>query len=513
MKTNLVPSILAALAAAFALASCGGGDGSGTDPAAVAPPQAPLFLEATLQPDAETGEAIESLAQRIAGVDDLGELIVSELEDGAGDPIDFETEIEPWLGEQAGLFLNSYDGDDFEGYGIAVQTTDADAAWEFVQDNVEERGKPPAEDATYEDVEFKIEDDGTAVGVVDGLVVLAEDKAVFEEAVDASGGESLADSDVYADAIGTAPSDSFADLYVDVGGLIEESGGAIDPETETILKGAGIEPGEATAVASVIPGSEQIEVDFTTDATGDNPTSGDPSALLEALPADAVAAYATPEFGVRLDELVERIDENGLGEDVPPGEFRSGLRQAGIDLEAIAGSVGDMALFLETGRGGDPAGALVMETTGSEAKEAIGNIGKLLRAAGVEGVSAVDEGFSGFSVRSSDLGDKPLVVATKGERIAIAYGLPAATKALNAEGPTLGESAEFKAAAGVLGDTPIAAYLDGPAVVRLIDSLVDPGEEEWEEAKPFAEAIEYAALGSGAEGDRSTAKLIIGIGK
>lgn len=509
MRVRLVPGLLAVFAA-LALASCGDGGGSGTEPAAVAPPAAPFFIDVAVRPDPETGEAIDSLARKIAGVSDLGALIVSELEGSADEPVDFAAEVEPWLGERAGIFFKSFDGSDFGGYGIAVQTTDAGAASEFVDEHSDEDGKP-AEDASHEGVDFKVEGDGTAVGVLDDLVLIAEDRSTFEAAVDASGGDSLQDSATYSSAIESAPSDSFADIYVDIGGLIEESGGAIDPDAATFLESAGIEPGEATAVASLIPGSDRIEIDVTTDATGENPTGGDASALLEALPQSAIAAFATPEFGVRLDELVETIDENGLGDTVPPNQLRAGLAQAGFDLEALAGSIGDAALFLEAG-GGDAAGALVLETTGPEARESIAGLGRLLRAAGVEGVSAVGNGFGGFSVRSADLGDKPLVVATKGDRVAIAYGLPAATRALSTGGPTLSGNAGFEAAAEVLGDTPISAYLDGPAVLGLIDSLVGPGEADFEAAKPFLEAIEYVAVGSGAEGDRSTAKVIVGIG-
>jgi len=509
MGNRLVPGILAALVVAIALAACGGG-GSGTDPAAVAPPGSPLYIEATLQPDAETAEDVNSLARRIAGVSDLGGLIASKFEDEADEPLDFGSEIEPWLGERGGLFLDSYDGSDFQGYGMAIQTTDAEAAREFVDKRAEGEGGP-AEDAAYEGVEFKVEKDGTAVGVLDDLVLLTEDRATFEAAVDASGGDSLADSSAYSSAIAAVPSDSFANLYVDIGGMIEQSGEAVDPEVEGFLKSIGIEPGEATAAAGLVPGADRIEVDVSTDATGENPTGGDSSALLEALPESAEVALSTPDFGVRLGELVDTIDENGLGEDIPPNELKSVMAQAGIDLEAIAGSIGDMALFAEEGDGG-PAGAIVLETTGPEAKESITGLGRLLRATGVEGVSAVGNGFSGFSVRSSGLGDKPLVVAAKGERVAIAYGLAAATGALSGEGPTLGESKGFAAAAEVLGDTPIAAYADGPAAKRLIGSLVDPGDEDWKAIEPFLEAVDYIAAGSGAEGDRSTVKLLVGVG-
>ena len=59
-----------------------------------------------------------------------------------------------------------------------------------------------------------------------------------------------------------------------------------------------------------------------------------------------------------------------------------------------------------------------------EATNTVANIGLLLRATGTPGVTAISGKASGFSVRSAELGAKPLVVAAEGERIAISYGLP-----------------------------------------------------------------------------------------
>ena len=88
-----------------------------------------------MRPEGELKSNIESLAKSIGGVDDLGGKIVSELEKSAsssGEELDYEKEVEPWLGEKGGLFFEHYDGNDFSGYGVAIQTTDADATQSFV---------------------------------------------------------------------------------------------------------------------------------------------------------------------------------------------------------------------------------------------------------------------------------------------------------------------------------------------------------------------------------------------
>jgi hypothetical protein len=519
VKARLV-LLVAAATAALAVAGCGGGsDSSGSDPATLAPPKSPLFIDATVQPEGELKSNVEALAQSIGGIDDLGGLIVSEIESSASDSdedFDYAKEVEPWLGEKGGLFFQEYDGDDFEGYGVAIQTTDTAATQDFIDKRSEESDEVP-EEGSYEGVDYDVPaDDGTTIGVVGDFLVFAEDTATFKQMVDASDGESLADEENYTSTVEAAPGGSFADIFVDIGGLIEQSGGTIDSETRQFLDSAGIEPDEATAVASLVPGSDQVEIDFSSDLGGQKPPTGDASGLLGSLPADSVAAVASADFGDRFEEAIDQIDANGIPGEVPAGKFKSGLKEAGIDVEKIASSVGDLGVFATGNTESSLAGAGVLETKGAEeATNTVANIGLLLRASGTSGVTALSGKASGFSIRSADLGSKPLLVAAQGERIAIAYGLPAATAALATDsGQTLADSAVYKEAVSSLGGTPISGFVDGPAALKLASALIPADEkEDFSEAKPYLTKIDYLAIGSGASGDLATAKLIAGIGK
>src|SRR5215218_3976788 len=203
MKLRLVlPVLIVALAALVVVAGCGGSDdggSGGTDPASVAPAKAPVFIGFTVRPEGETKQNIEALAQKIAGVD-LGELILTELEDEAadeGEEFDYEKEVEPWLGEEGGIFLQDYEEEDFESYGAAIQTTDEDAARDFVNEKIEADKDETAEDGSYDGVDFKVQEDETTIGVFDGLVAFAEDEKTFKAMVDASDGENLAGEEAF----------------------------------------------------------------------------------------------------------------------------------------------------------------------------------------------------------------------------------------------------------------------------------------------------------------------------
>jgi hypothetical protein len=518
VKLRLVLPVLLAAVAALFVVGCGGGDdggSGGTDPATVAPAQAPIFIDFTVRPEGETKQNLDALAKEIAGIDNLGELIVTELENSAsddGEELDFEKEVEPWLGDQGGLFLQDYEDNNFEGYGVAFQASDEGAAKEFIDKQMKSEDEAP-EEGSYEGVDFKVEaDDGTTVGVFDGLVVLAEDEQIFKAMVDASDGENLGGESRYTSAVANAPEQSAADVYVDIGALIEEAGGEIDSEAEVFLDSLGIEPDEATAVASLVPGSGQIEIDLSTNLSGDEPPSGDASELLGSLPATSVAAFASAEFGKRFNEGIDQIDEQGIPGEVPPHQLKKTLKQAGVDLESIAASIGDVGAYLTGNSQSSLGGAVVFETdSADQAKNTVSNLGLFLRSTGTPGITKISEGASGFSIRSPELGRQPVVVVAKGSRMAIGYGLAPTLTAFQESGKTLSGDPAYGEALDALGDTPIAMYVDGPAALRLAKALVPSGDEGFAAAQQYLRKIGYLALGSEAADGLAVAKLIVGL--
>jgi Protein of unknown function (DUF3352) len=516
--------LLAALAVAALIAiplGCGdsGSATSGSEVAELAPPRTPVFVEGVLRPSGELKSNTEAAAERIAGIDNLGDFVVSELESSAeedGEPVDFATEIEPWLGERAAVFFERLEDDELTDLGIVVESTDPDATREFIDTQAKESDEPYRSDS-YEGVDYQVGgDEDNAIGVVGDFLLIADDEKVFEHAVDASEGDSLAAEDTFSEAISAASEGSLADVYVDVGRLIEQSGGQIDPQARQVLQNAGIDPSEATAVASVVPGSDRIAVEFSSDLAGQEAPTGEASELLGSLPGNAFAAFAVSGFGEQVDEAIDSLDKEGIPDAVPPNQLKKGLKQLGIDLEALSGSLQDAGAFAVGNGESSLGGALVLTTTGSGGTEAVSNIADLLRSVQVEGVTPLKGEYSGFSVRDEeDLGDKPLVVAAKEGRIAIGYGLPATLSGLLAgaasEGKTLSDNPVYDDAVSALGETPIAGFAEGAAALRLADSLIPASDDGFEGAKKYLKGIRFLALGSVTQDDLATAKLIIGL--
>ena len=322
-KSLFVP-IAAVLAAALIVAGCGGGGGGGGEPAGVVPKTAPVYLQANLAPDGDTSKALNEVAQTTLGIDNVGEFVAEELENAAiGDDekLNFEEEIEPWLGEKAGLYLAGYDGDDFHGVGMAIETTDSGEAEEFIEKRVAS-GDSGAEEAEFEGNKY-FEDaaEETVIGMIGDYIGFSETKGGFEEMVKAFEGEGLNESAKFKEAMDNAPEEGVGSVYVDIGGLIEETSSVLPEETEAFFDVVGIEPKKATAVATVIPHSDQLEVDMSTNLGSSTPQAGDATAALEALPATATLGFASADFGKSFSEGLEELSQKGVPGQIAPGEL------------------------------------------------------------------------------------------------------------------------------------------------------------------------------------------------
>lgn len=515
MKPRLVLALVS-LVAVLALAGCGGSGSSSTDPATLTPPGVPVYIDATIRPQGEVKVNVESLAKTVAGIDDPGAFIVSKLDSslaGSDKGITYAHDIEPWLGEQAAIFLEHYDGSNFTGTGAIVQSTDIGATQKLIDKLAKSNG---VKDASYNGVDYKVKSsDGSALGIVGDFLVYGEDAQTFKDVVDASKGDALDGVDAYSKAISAQPSGSLADVYVDIGGLIKQSRGPIDPQAARVFKALGVNPSDATALASAVPGSNQLEIDLSTNAAGKEVPTGAAADLLKSFPADSVAAFASSGFGASLKQAIDQIDASGLPPKVPPHQLKSALAATGIDLDKIAGSIQDAGVFATGASTSSLAGAAVLTTDDANtAKQTVANVGLLLRRTGAPGITAVGGGASGFSVHSPQLGRQPLVVAAKGERIAIGYGLAATLSGLSATSSnTLGDSSTYKAAADALDGAPISGFVDGAAALSLAEGLGAATDQKFEAAKPYLSKVRFLAFGAVDQGDLATTKVIVGFDK
>ncbi len=167
------------------------------------PADAPIYAQVTLRPKGKLKSDVEALATTVSGFEDPVGRLIEDLEESAneeptlsGKRISFEQDIDPWLGETAGIFATGFSED--PGAGI-VQMTDPEAAQQFI-DDTKQQGD---EEATYKGTDYGL-DDGTAYGVLGDF--LCRRRAGLQAVVDVSEGEdSLGDQSEFTDALDQAP--------------------------------------------------------------------------------------------------------------------------------------------------------------------------------------------------------------------------------------------------------------------------------------------------------------------
>lgn len=496
LKTRLLPTVLTISLFAF-VAGCGD-DGDSPDPglAGLAPPKTVVFVEGMLRPEGALKSNVDSVARQIAGVDSLGDFVISELEGSAqdeGESFDFEQDVEPWLGDSGAVAFQRLEDGELSEPIILIQSADT-AATQRLIDRVGDSNE-------------------NEVAIVDDALVIADDRQTLDAVATASEGDSLAAEEIFDETISFASEGSFADAYVDVGALLRQGEVDVDEQVEKGLEAAGVGLDDAAALVSLTPGADQVEIEIRSDFSETEAQAGSAPELLGSLPGRSFAALAFSGFGEQLQRAIDELDREGISESVPPGQLKSSLEEVGVDLDAIAGSIRDAGIFAVGETQARLGGALVLTTAGSQATDAISSLGLLLRGADVSGVTALGGGLEGFSVREpEELGPKPVVVATRGDRIAIGYGLPATRLALaDSAGGTLSDNPAYDDAVTSLDGTPVIGFADGPVSLRLADALIPASDADFEQAKRFLRSIRFLALGSGLKNDPATLKLIVGL--
>lgn len=530
--------LLAALLLALGLAACGGGDDGGDsidvgdlgpDPATMAPADAPFYGEAVVRPDGTMSEDLESALSKLLANDDPFGLIRAKVDEGlASDPtsggITFTDDIEPWLGARAGGFVTDFDPTTQAPEGaVALAVTDANAAQAFI-DKAAAADDLKETDETYEGVDYLLDEDGTAVGI-DGDFLVAGTEQGFKDAVDAGAGDSLAENADASAARADIPENSLFSAYVDTPAVID------------LVKGSG-----ALSGAQLKQFEEQASqysdapIDFwgtasddamTIAGSGPSPSDGaGPSDLITSFPADSWLAFASADVGEQLQSSIDQFEagfQDLVEQAAVPGSAASGayganidplaeIRKAtGLDLSADFNWIGDAGGFVEGSSFLGLGAGLVLEATDEgAASDAIGKLEKALQGNSQLQLSPSDSG-DGFSIQvaGAPVGAE---VALQDGKVVVAVGGATVDDVVSAP-DALDGSDRFTTAREALGeDVTPSFFLDFSPVVSLIESTGQATQDpDYQQAKPYLDALDYLVSGSRVESDRSMFSLVLGL--
>jgi hypothetical protein len=545
-RLRTLPALLClAAAAAFGLTACGDDDEVAEGPASAVPADAPVYFESVVNLDEAEGltDALETL-----GVEDPAGKLAEELDaeaEAEGATVSYSEDIEPLLGERAGFFVQSFGsggelvsestdcvspesaftgtGEDAcavpaqdivdEGDGaLVVETTDEDGARELIDEQIAESGDP-AEDATHGDVDYKLNpEEGDAVAVFDGFVVAGTEPAV-QAAIDASSGDSLADSEEYQAELDDLTTDPVFTAYADPAGVLDqlEASGQLDPAARAIAEQSVGGIADVPAVLTIGADSEELTLDASTgvsDTATQLPT--EESELLQALPGDSWAATAIPDLGESIAQSLEQFSATAgqFGPDIGQ-ELR---RETGLDLDALTGAIGDVAFFARGTNVLDAGGGAVVEdldpAATADAIEALRRLAQREAAPGERVTQLAVEG-EGFAFTAPEL-PQPINVVQRDDRLVIAYGDQTTDDAF-APTETLGDSDAFASASEALGDYGVTAFVDiGPAL-ELAESAGATDDPEYAQAQPYFEHLDYLVTGASADEERSRLRVVLGL--
>jgi Protein of unknown function (DUF3352) len=524
---------LLALAGAFALPACGGDDSgeAGEGPAQVAPAETLIYLEAAVQPEGDDAEAIEAIAARFPGGENLGDTIVTALDESFAEEnqgeLTFEEDVEPWLGERGAVVLA--DASDLEGEAnpsVIVEVTDEDAAQQFIDDGFA-TDDDPEQEAEYEGVSYTVgSDDGEAIGVVEGFLVAAGDEERMQSLIDVATGaaDSLADSDDFSYSAGDLDGEEapgFARL--DPAGLVEAAV-ASDPAPEVtteqvteIAEEMGFDLDRQASLA-LATDPDAVRLDASSPIDEDTYPDAESTELLGSLPSDALLAGACAPC---LDSVAEGFElgfaqaaaEDGVSEEEALEMLED---RTGLDLEALRDALGGVAYFARGSTLIDLEGAVAIEVLDEAAvSDALEGLTTLLQGATIQqratAASTIQQGFgleplpplpedpTGFTVRTPQL-PVPIHVALTSDRLVVALGDGAAEDAIDAQ-ETLASSGALESAESTLGgELDPTMLVDLNATFDLIGLLAgtDPG---FLEAQPYLEPFDRLIAGTRLDGD------------
>jgi hypothetical protein len=349
--------------------------------ASLAPTDAAVYGEATLNPDGDQEQALKQLLAKFPGGDAVGGKLQETIEQAlrASDaPISYREDVKPWLGDRVAVFVAGF-GVGFKprDVGVLLATDDGDSALGAIK-----KAEPKARDASYEGHDYlSFEDHGTslAAGVLDDWLVLGTVDG-FKTTVTASQGEGLQGTDRYKQALEGADPDRLGLVYVDAKALSQlvsqAPGGA---QALQGLQGSLDQP----LVVTLSADADGVQIATQTPASSTSSLGsilGKGSDLVGDVPADSWLAFGQPELGKTLDTALDGLAKQLGGREAVDRQVRG---VTGLGLSDVTGWMGDFSIFVRGESVGELNGALVVQTTDKAASgRTLKALERLARSAG-----------------------------------------------------------------------------------------------------------------------------------
>ncbi|MEJ7891835.1 MAG: DUF3352 domain-containing protein [Solirubrobacteraceae bacterium] len=485
-------------------AGCGGDDSStaggagGADPATAIPAGVPVYVEAVVRPEGEQGDNARELLERFLGDKSITDLIDEQLEE---DDQTYTEDVEPWLGERAGIGLTDLAADEPSFIG-AVAVTDAEKAEAAIAES-----KDVEKGATYEDVPIYMDSsdedssDDSFVGITEEFAIITETEAQLKEAIDGLGEQSLEQDARFTEAFGKLPEERLGALYLDTQAFGDAIAAdeTLEPAAKGVLDQLFGDGPPLTAALTAQPDAATIESrlpNSVATALGPFATGTAPEILADA-PAGTWGVVGYTDVGETLKTTLETF-AGALGGAALSGQLEA---QTGLNADRdIFSWIGDISVFVRGETVDTLDGAIVIEASDQDAAAAA--FPRIIAAARTSGApvapAQVDGADQAFSVPLPDA-PGPIVMATNGELVVLSLGEQAAQDALDPT-ETIADSGLYERAKGAVDGIAPATIFDFSTILSIAEAEGST-DADYEEAKPYLEQLDLLVAGAVQDGD------------
>jgi hypothetical protein len=398
-SVTLIGLVGIAVVAGYLVLFAGGSDRA----ASLAPANTVAYANVYLQPSTGQMANLSALIGQLPGfadeaaLDDKIDQVVQNLLATTG--IDYRADVKPWLGDQIAIAAWPTGTDATQAAtAILIAVTDPDAAISSIATITADQGLTFTAE-TYNGVELQVAD-GTAYGLLDGMLVVGNGADALHAIVDTNdGADSLASQPAFTNAMDDQPNDYLASFFVDIAGLADASGASADL--------GGVTTASAVLVAETdglkLSGSAPLTAGSGADAAAESGT------LSGWMPERTLAEITV--FGLR-GALEEGLAVAG---NVPEGEQVTSALDTlralaafalGVDLDAdvLPFLDGETALALGgIGADGMITGQLLLAPSDPDA--AVGVLGRIADRIGSSGGSSSTERLEGIDVTTISIPD------------------------------------------------------------------------------------------------------------
>ncbi|HXC46411.1 MAG TPA: DUF3352 domain-containing protein [Solirubrobacteraceae bacterium] len=540
---------LASLLGAGALAGCGGSSGSSGDPSSLAPASAPLYASIAVKPSGGNGGDAATVAKQLTHLAEPYGSLAQALLSSEGSHVEFKRDIEPWVGQSAGVFITSLDTSKLPKNGgsvqalleggltgtasslgagtfgagaaqgaIVLQTSDVGRARSFLEERAHAQ---QAHTTSYRGVTYQVSANGAAEGIVKDFAVIGSESGI-KAAIDTSlGGSPITSASNYLE----PPSDAIASAYAQPEALLQAVHGTDGLTGQGVSLLGELFADAQSASVSVTPSSNTISIQGEVHSSNDSaPLFGQESAKqLGELPGDSWLAAGVGNVGANLPRALALL--HGVASFGTSTIFSS---LGGPSIEKLLGAVDSPSAKLQqdfaswAGSGGmfvsgtglfNLQAALVISSNNPTAsRAAVGKLGDIFKSAGaIVGNASIAGTDAAVSIKLQGF-PAVLYIADGQGKFVLGLGEPSVQGALSPSS-TLSTSPTYASATSALGGgIEPSLIVEFPTLLGFLEGIGLAQSQGISSLVPYLKSLGTLSAGATSQGGVQRFRAVLGLG-